>query len=144
MRALGANRVGAMLALVVTAITNAYPVRPSTISAKPSRAARNIIDKPRALCARCNRPSPGQCLCPALPEAAIHTATRVLILQHPAESKKRIASVPLLKLCLAPVTIVKGQAFVTRAELQTKLLIRPRVATLRLTPRSASDPVLVG
>ena len=101
-----------MLVLLVLHIPNVASLRvASTPTTKASRAALNTISQPRELCARCSRPAAGQCICSALPPSPIDTRTRVLVLQHPAEAKKRIASVPLLSLCLKPVTIVKGMSF---------------------------------
>ena len=40
----------------------------------------------------------------------------MLVLQHPAEHKKRISSVPLLELCVNPVTVVRGDRFDTMLE----------------------------
>ena len=96
-----------MLGLLVSALALVTP----RSAAPPSRSARNIIDKPRSTCHRCKRPLPGQCVCAALPQTPLVTDTRVLVLQHPAEAKKRIATVPLLPLCLERVSIVKGNRF---------------------------------
>jgi DTW domain-containing protein YfiP len=77
---------------------------------KLARSALNRVSSPRPLCARCSRPTK-QCLCASLPATPISTSTRILVLQHPAEAKKNVASVPLLPLCLEPVIIVRGQSF---------------------------------
>eukprot|EP00953_Heterococcus_sp_UTEX-ZZ885_P017554 9821-Heterococcus_DN1.PRE.2 len=54
----------------------------------------------RPMCRRCKR-SEHVCVCAALPPAPVHTATKVIILQHPAEARRRITStVPLIGLCL--------------------------------------------
>ena len=75
-----------------------------------SRSELNRVESPREVCDRCARP-PEVCLCSALPKAPIVTQTRVLVLQHPAEAKKGIASVPLIQMCLEHTTIVSGKYF---------------------------------
>ena len=75
-----------------------------------SRSARNDIAAPRTLCSRCVRP-PSVCICEALPAKPLHTQTRLLILQHPAEARKRVATVPIIPLCVANCTIVRGNCF---------------------------------
>ncbi|CAM9859729.1 unnamed protein product [Pylaiella littoralis] len=55
----------------------------------------------RDLCEKCRR-ARKMCLCCSLPERPLPTSTRFVILQHPAETKKRITgTVPLLLHCLA-------------------------------------------
>jgi DTW domain-containing protein YfiP len=83
---------------------------------RPSRASRNIVETPRDLCPRCRRPPQlhGRkfCICSTLPSEPIALQhTRVLILQHPAESKKTIASVPLIPLCIQQFDVKKGNHF---------------------------------
>lgn len=77
----------------------------------PTRAALNTVQAVRARCARCARPAE-VCVCGALP-ARIATATRVLVLQHPAEAKRKVATVPLIRATLAPesIEVVTGQCF---------------------------------
>ena len=77
----------------------------------PTRSSRNLVVEPRALCARCLRPN-SVCICDALPPAPLSlTRTRLLILQHPVEAKKRVATVPLIPLCVRDTVVVKGQSF---------------------------------
>ena len=73
------------------------------------RAAANHA---RDLCTHCHRP-PVQCVCSCLPSKKIGgLQTDVLILQHPAEfRRKTISTVPLLKLILERVTICVGHKF---------------------------------
>eukprot|EP00752_Nemacystus_decipiens_P012633 g11189.t1 len=55
----------------------------------------------RDLCERCRR-ARKMCLCSSLPARAMPTSTRFVILQHPAEAKKRITgTVPLVLQCLS-------------------------------------------
>jgi len=65
----------------------------------------------RAVCARCSRPAARDCLCAALPASLLHTFGSVLVLQHPAEQKRTLATVPLLQLCLAKLTVSRGRLF---------------------------------
>ncbi|CAN0470304.1 unnamed protein product, partial [Ectocarpus sp. 8 AP-2014] len=60
----------------------------------------------RDLCERCRR-TREMCLCSSLPAEAMPTSTRFVILQHPAETKKRVTgTVPLVLHCLANCTRV--------------------------------------
>ena len=75
-----------------------------------SRALRNTVQVARDVCPRCSRPKPA-CICSALPPEPLETATRVLVLQHPAEAKRAIASVPLIPMCMKSVLVTKGVSF---------------------------------
>jgi len=75
-----------------------------------SRAMRNAVQVARDVCPRCSRPTPA-CICSALPSEPLETATRVLVLQHPAEAKRQIASVPLISMCMKSVLVTKGVSF---------------------------------
>lgn len=75
-----------------------------------SRAMRNAVQVARDVCPRCSRPTPA-CICSALPAEPLETATRVLVLQHPAEAKRQIASVPLISMCMKSVLVTKGVSF---------------------------------
>ena len=74
------------------------------------RSTRNHVHEARAVCERCARPH-RVCVCAALPPEPVATQTRVLILQHPVEAKKTVATVPLVELCLANCTVVTGMRF---------------------------------
>jgi len=55
----------------------------------------------RAICDHCNRPTPQACICCALPTHPIQLLkSRVIVLQHPSESKRKNSSLPLTSLCL--------------------------------------------
>ena len=66
----------------------------------------------RDYCPGCRRPLP-QCLCDHLPPDKIRLPhTRVLVLQHPAEFRRKTTStVPLLGLVLARCRVLVGRAF---------------------------------
>ena len=55
----------------------------------------------RTHCARCGRPT-NVCICDALPSEPLQLQTPVLLWQHPAEGKRRLATGSILKCCLAP------------------------------------------
>eukprot|EP00887_Chlorella_sp_A99_P008195 scaffold12.g8195.t1 len=61
-------------------------------------------------CEGCGRPS-RVCLCPALPPARLRTAGQLIVLQHPHEARKQLATVPLLPLCLEGVTVYRGRGY---------------------------------
>ncbi|CAI5465122.1 unnamed protein product [Closterium sp. Yama58-4] len=79
----------------------------------------------RALCDRCQRPSRA-CLCPSLPPSRLKTRTRVIVLQHPHEGKKRLATAPILALTLVSTRIITGRRFLegSSAELDRALIPR--------------------
>ena len=55
----------------------------------------------RTLCPGCARPT-RVCLCSALPAPPLRTATRVLILRHPKEAKRKVVkTADLVELCLS-------------------------------------------
>lgn len=65
----------------------------------------------RPMCGRCMRP-PVICVCEALPDQPIRTnRTSLLVLQHPAEARKRMSTTPLLPLCLEDCEVVVGHEF---------------------------------
>lgn len=62
--------------------------------------------KKRAVCERCTRPQ-RVCVCPALPGRPIQLAGTVVVLQHPFETKKALATVPLLPHVLHPASLLR-------------------------------------
>jgi DTW domain-containing protein YfiP/GNAT superfamily N-acetyltransferase len=79
--------------------------------AKGERRAQERQAGRRELCDICHRP-PIQCVCSSLPDQRIRTATRILVLQHPAEfRRKTFSTVPLLPLVLEHVQIQVGHSF---------------------------------
>ncbi|HRG96564.1 MAG TPA: tRNA-uridine aminocarboxypropyltransferase [Polyangiaceae bacterium] len=70
--------------------------------------ARSPEAAPRAVCARCERPS-RVCLCRHLTPLA--TRTRVLLLQHPRERRKAIGTAKLAHLCLPDSELRVGVCF---------------------------------
>jgi DTW domain-containing protein YfiP len=55
----------------------------------------------RPMCQRCQRPTPNACICDALPLHRIQLhRTRILVLQHPQESRRKNRSLPILQLTL--------------------------------------------
>ena len=66
----------------------------------------------REVCSRCDRPAGNACLCDALPAKPVRLAGgRVLILQHPNERKRKLATVPLLTKALADCEVLVGRSF---------------------------------
>ena len=65
---------------------------------------------PRAVCPRCERPTP-TCLCATLP-APVAVRTELLILQHPAEAGHAKNTAAFLTLGLAPAArLLRGETF---------------------------------
>lgn len=55
----------------------------------------------RKTCQTCKRPTPQTCICTALPSKPIQLSrSRVIVLQHPNERKRKNAFLPLIELCL--------------------------------------------
>ena len=64
----------------------------------------------RKVCDRCHLPSPRGCVCEGLPdEPIVLKSSRVLVLEHPLEVKRKNRSVPLLRLCLTKDSVVVGR-----------------------------------
>ena len=79
--------------------------------AKGERRARERLAQPRPVCPHCSRP-PILCVCNVLPSDKISTATKILILQHPNEFRKRnLSTVPLIRLVLQNVQVLVGYSF---------------------------------
>jgi len=68
--------------------------------------------KKRSLCLDCGRPTV-VCWCSALPEVPVMTESRIVILQHPAEEKRCLRTVPMLQrgLAINKCLIFKGKKF---------------------------------
>jgi DTW domain-containing protein YfiP len=65
--------------------------------------------KKRVVCSRCKRPTPKACICESLPsEPILLKRTRILVLQHPNETKRKNRSVPLLELTLSKDSLLVG------------------------------------
>lgn len=76
----------------------------------------------RTVCEGCHRPK-NVCLCPHL--VSLTAPVEVVILQHPTERKQALATVPLLELCLTPLSVYVGEDF-TQASFVKDLLDRPK------------------
>jgi len=61
-------------------------------------------------CARCKRPLQ-RCVCDALPRASLDTKSRIAVVLHPKEAKRKLGTVPLLGLCLRNFTVTEGARF---------------------------------
>ena len=59
-------------------------------------------------CERCNRKL---CLCSALPQSRLETATQVVLCTHPKEKRRALGSGPLLQLCLRNILEVVCKEF---------------------------------
>ncbi|CAI7881047.1 unnamed protein product [Closterium sp. NIES-53] len=79
----------------------------------------------RTLCDRCQRPSRA-CLCPSLPPSILKTRTRVIVLQHPHEAKKRLATAPILALTLESTCIITGRRFLEGSSAELDRVLIPR------------------
>ena len=76
----------------------------------PLLARRIDVGTSRDTCGRCAR-SPAVCVCPALPAGGpvLTPLIRLLIVQHPAEAKRKVtSSVPLIPLCVSACQVFRG------------------------------------
>jgi DTW domain-containing protein YfiP len=106
----------------------------------------------RKICSGCQRP-PVLCVCEALPSERITTSTRVLILQHPNEHRKKtFSTVPLIPLVLEKCQIRVGYEFEpemleivmeTISKGQTPLLLFPGPDALSLDAPTVIPPLEV-
>jgi DTW domain-containing protein YfiP/GNAT superfamily N-acetyltransferase len=79
--------------------------------AKGERRADERAAQRRSACGACSRPEL-LCVCDVLPDQKLRTNTRILILQHPNERrKKNLSTVPLLRLVLENVQVIVGYEF---------------------------------
>lgn len=79
----------------------------------------------RTICARCARPV-CVCLCDSLPTTPLHLSGLVVVLQHPAEQKRALATVPLLELCLSSSSLAVVRCRRARGPLFEALLSAAR------------------
>jgi len=57
----------------------------------------------REICDHCKRPTPQACICAALPQQPLTLRkSRVIVLQHPFESKRKNRSLPIVNMCFSP------------------------------------------
>ncbi|CAJ1395235.1 unnamed protein product [Effrenium voratum] len=64
----------------------------------------------RVLCEGCQRPVK-LCLCECLPPEPVQTRTRIVVLVHPKEMRRKLGTLPLLRLCLKNLVIHEGDCF---------------------------------
>lgn len=92
-----------------TSRPNREKIAGSIAKCERRKIERSVVRRP--CCPQCQRPLV-QCLCDVLPSQRIPTQHDILILQHPAEfRKKTVSTVPLLRLLLANVHVSVGTAF---------------------------------
>ncbi|VEU43574.1 unnamed protein product [Pseudo-nitzschia multistriata] len=86
--------------------------RKSNNATKHSKQRSASTAGSRGYCPRCKRPNV-VCICHALPDEPIDCGTRILILQHPREARKRkrTSTVPLIGLSIQNVEICVGTKF---------------------------------
>jgi DTW domain-containing protein YfiP len=73
--------------------------RCAAASPLPPALTRGVL-RAAALCARCHRPAPRECVCAALPPLPLDTLGCVVLVQHPHEQRRAFATVPLLQAAL--------------------------------------------
>ena len=92
--------------------------------------------EPRQTCPRCLRPA-SVCYCAELP--SITTRTRVVLLQHPRESRVPIGTARMASLCLQGSQLFVGLDFSADARLSASLGVAARPAALLFPGEQAID-----
>lgn len=100
--------------------------------------------QPRTLCLRCHQPAPG-CYCQGI--RAFDPGFEVVILIHPIEFKRRIATGRMAHLCLKSSRLIRGQDFSDNVEVNALIhdpkrhcvILYPGIDALNLTPLSQSQ-----
>jgi len=80
------------------------------LAAEEERESLSEQRRRRATCTRCGRPQK-HCLCASLPAQPLSSRGTIIVLQHPAEQKRTLATVPLLALCVQNVHVVRGRRY---------------------------------
>ncbi|GAX74159.1 hypothetical protein CEUSTIGMA_g1608.t1 [Chlamydomonas eustigma] len=69
-----------------------------------------INSKKRRICEGCGRPS-NTCLCTALPRERIPLTGHVIVIRHPNEKSKALATIPILTKCVRNISVVHARKF---------------------------------
>lgn len=86
---------------------------------QPAAAAPPVLcaTKPkRSICQRCERPD-RTCLCAVLPAQPVALSGHVIVIRHPNEKKKPMATIPVLAKCLRDLTVLDGRQYKACASL---------------------------
>ncbi|KAJ9184796.1 hypothetical protein P3X46_004484 [Hevea brasiliensis] len=94
----------------------------------------------RSSCSNCNRPLP-VCLCHVIPTSPIPTATQIIIIQHPHESRHKLNTTPVLtKSLLNATSLISRRLTPNLHPLLTDN--HPSPATFYLFPPTHSSPAI--
>jgi hypothetical protein len=80
---------------------------------KSAKAMSETVTR-RQLCTTCGRPC-RVCLCSSLPASPLRLEGLLLVLQHPHEAKRRLATVPVLQKCLGLCAVIRDRRLLVRA-----------------------------
>lgn len=109
--------------------------------AKGERRAHERSANLRPVCRQCARPD-ALCVCDVMPPEQLATQTKILILQHPNERrKKNLSTVPLLKLSLQNVQVVVGYTFEPESLPPVQKLFEQGRKPLLLYPSEGAIPL---
>ncbi|KAG8227781.1 hypothetical protein J437_LFUL006415 [Ladona fulva] len=94
----------------------------------------------RNICNRCDRPSV-VCWCPYLPATPLKTRCRLIVLQHPAEERRCLRTVPMLVQSLEPGSclIFKGKKFPSNRHENLAKILESEDSLLLYPSKEAKD-----
>lgn len=103
----------------------------------PTEDAVAVVKK-RRICEGCGRPS-NVCLCEAMPNGSpLSLNGHVIVIRHPNEKSKNLATIPILQRCLKRMSVWHGRRYKVLS-FPTCEMVAMRHATILLSLQEGSD-----